>query len=432
MSDSADRAIFSSRWSVVLATAGVAIGLGNIWRFPYMMGRYGGAVFLLAYLIIVAAFGVPALMVEWSLGRQTRRGTWAAFERAGMPGGRWWSRLLLLTVLMAASYYGVVIGWVLYFALASSLSGLGAGVSPRFESLVNDTWTQWILTLSTAAVGCAALHFGVRRGIEKVSRIALPLFFVLFAVLIVRVLTLDGAMDGLRAFLVPRWRDFTGSTALAALGQAFFSLGLGGTFMVTYGSYMRGEEDIPKIAILTAAADVGAAVMAGLIIVPATFAMAIPLNSGPPLLFEIMPAVFERMPGGMFWGALFFFSVFTVALLSLMAAYEVLVAAGKDALGWSRTRTLLVILVAVSLAAIPAVHSVRYVELSDLIWGTTMQPVGSIVALVAVAWCLGRVKTLEDLRRHSRLPIPLWLFYWIKYGLPLGAVAMLVFGWVGN
>ncbi|MCH6574817.1 MAG: sodium-dependent transporter, partial [Bacteroidetes bacterium] len=198
------------------------------------------------------------------------------------------------------------------------------------------------------------LMFGVKRGIERISKLALPVFFLLFATLIVRSLTLDGAMAGLREFLVPRWGDFTGATALAALGQAFFSLALGGTFMVIYGSYMRSEENIPKTAVLTAAADVGAALMAGLIVVPAALALGVSLKTGVPLLFEVMPEVFGKMPAGPLWGALFFGSIFLVAMLSLIAAYEVIAAAFIDGLGWSRGRVLGGVLVIELLLAVPA------------------------------------------------------------------------------
>ncbi|MCH7871328.1 MAG: sodium-dependent transporter, partial [Planctomycetes bacterium] len=271
------RSTFSSSWGTVLTTAGVAIGLGNIWRFPYMMGEYGGAVFLIVYLGIVIAFALPALMVEWALGRHTRRGTWGAFQRAGLPGGRWFSYLLLITVTMAASYYGVVLAWVFYFAVAFASSPLTTRLAPDFGLLHANVGAQAACVAVTVTLGCGALFFGVKRGIERISKLALPVFFLLFAILIVRSLTLDGAMAGLREFLVPRWGDFTGATALAALGQAFFSLALGGTFMVIYGSYMRSEENIPKTAVLTAAADVGAALMAGLIVVPAALALGVSL-----------------------------------------------------------------------------------------------------------------------------------------------------------
>lgn len=424
------RANFSGAYGTVLATAGVAIGLGNIWRFPYMMGKYGGGAFLVLYVLVIIAVGIPALMAEYALGRHTRRGPWEALQIAGIPGGRWWSCLLLLTVLMAASYYGVVIGWVVYFAVAFAGKGLALELSTDFSSLAGSFDTQCLFMLISVLLACASLYFGVKRGIEQLSKLVLPLFFLLFAVLVVRALTLDRAVDGLRELLVPRWENLSGTTALAALGQAFFSLGLGGTFMVVYGSYMRNDQNIPTTAILTAGADLAAALMAGLIVVPAALAFAIPLHSGPSLMFEVMPQVFERMPAGSFFGTIFFLSVFLVATLSLMAAYEVLIAGLFDALGWPRSRSLIVIALTVAVLAIPAMLSLNYVEYSDFIWGTTMQPVGGVLGVVALAWFVGRAKTLDELRRNSRLPIPLWLFYWIKWGIPPGILITLVYGWI--
>ena len=426
---SPSRATFSSSWGTVFATAGAAIGLGNIWRFPYMMGKFGGVVFLLAYLLIVVAVGIPALMTEWALGRETRRGPWQAFERTGLPGGRWWSGLLLLTITMAASYYGVVIARVFYMTVAFAASSVSLPVSTNYADLTAGIPTQLAFVVITVAMGCAALGAGVKRGIEKISKVALILFFALFAIILVRSLTLHQATAGLREFLTPRWDHFTGTTALAAMGQAFFSLGLGGTFMVTYGSYMRRAEDIPRSAVLMAASDVIAALMAGLIIFPAAFAFGVPVDGGPPLLFQVMPRVFGHMPAGNLFGAAFFLAVFLVAMLSLMAAYEVLVAALEDGLGWSRGRALLLILVAQVALAAPAMMSEKYILYSDLIWGSTMQPIGGVIAILALAWCAGRAKTLEQFRRNARLPIPNWLYHWIKYGIPLGILATLAYGW---
>lgn len=394
-----------------------------------MMDRYGGAVFLLSYLLLMCMFGVPALMAEWALGRHTRGGPSAAFVRVGMPGGRYFSCLLMLTVVMGSSYYGVVVGWVLYFAVAFGVKAITPALPTDFDSLSGSVGTQSLFVVAAIAIACAGLLSGVRKGIERVSRIALPIFFILFAILVVRVLTLEGAGEGLSRFLVPRWDNFTGATPLAALGQVFFSLGLGGTFMVAYGSYMSSQQDIPKTAIWTAGADVSAALMAGLIVIPAAVAFDIPAGSGIPLMFDVMPRVFGKMPLGILFGTVFFVSVFVVALLSLMAAYETLVIGMTTALNWSRPKSLAVIMAAMCVLAIPAGLSTKYIEYSDLLWGTTMQPVGGAIAVVALAWCLHRAKALDELRANSSLPVPGWLYHWIKYGIPLGILATLVYGW---
>ena len=164
--------------------------------------------------------------------------------------------------------------------------------------------------------------------------------------------------------------------------------------------------------------------------VPSAFAFGVPVNGGPPLLFQVMPEVFGRMPAGNVFGAAFFFAVFLVAMLSLMAAYEVVVAAVEDGLGWSRGRAVLMILVVEVGLATPALLSEEYIRYSDLIWGSTMQPLGGVLAIIALTWCVGRAKTIEQLRRNSRLVIPTWLYYWIKFGIPLGILATLCYGWL--
>lgn len=261
-----------------------------------MMGIFGGATFLIIYLFIVLAFGIPSLMAEWAVGRHTRRGPLGAFERAGMPGGRWWGYLLLLTVTMAVPYCSVVIGWVLYYAFLFLTSSPPTEPQAAFDSLVGRLGPQFICVVITLAASCLSLYFGVKNGIERVSKLVLPLFFLLFVVLMVRSLTLEGAMEGVRYYLLPRLDQFTSRTVLAAMGQAFFSLGLGGTFMVIYGSYMRREEQIPRTAVFTVLADVSAALLAGFIVVPAVFAFDIDMASGPSLLFVVMPEVFQRLP----------------------------------------------------------------------------------------------------------------------------------------
>ncbi len=426
------RETFRSTWGTILTTAGAAIGLGNIWRFPYMMGLFGGGAFLLVYLSVVALFGIPGLMVEWTLGRQTQRGPWGAFERSGIWGGPYWGYLLLLTVTMAASYYAVVLAWVLHYFVIYLLGHSPADSAAHFESITGRLAPQAPPLLATVALACGAMYFGIKRGIERLSTLVTPLFFALTAVLVVRALTLPGAAEGLHYYLWPRWSQFSGTTLLAATGQAYFSLALGGTFMVVYGSYMRRQENIPRTAVGTALADASAAFIAGLVVVPSVFAFDIDLASGPPLLFVVMPQVFTRMPLGSLFGALFFLSVFLIALLSLVAAYEVLVAALQDGLNWSRRRALLVVFLVESVLAVPSMLSLDYLFKSDLLWGSIMQPVGAVISVFALAWCGSRSRVLREMAGSGQASPPAWLYYWIKYVIPVAVLGALAFGLLGG
>lgn len=415
---------FASGWGAVLATAGVAIGLGNVWRFPYMMGLYGGAAFVVLYLLLVVAFGIPALICEQALGRATGRGPLGALRAAGLPGAGFFGGLLLLTVTLAASYYGVVVAWVLDFA-ALFAAGQG-GRDGLFAWATGSVPGQLPGLVATVLAACLVLHLGVRRGIERISRAVLPAFFLLFLVLLGRSLTLPGALPALGSFLAPDWSQISGQTVLAALGQAFFSLALGGTFMVVYGSYLERDDPLPRDAAATALTDASAAVLAGLVIVPAVLALGLDLASGPSLMFVVLPQVFARLPLGELFGFLFFLSVFLVALLSLMAAYEVVVEALVHHLGWTRRRSLVAVAGSQLLLAVPALVVPGYIAWSDFVWGSTMQPLGGAVAVIALAWCLGRSRALKAVGVEE---VPRWLLGWVRWGIPAGIFSTLAYGW---
>jgi len=413
-----------------MATAGVAIGLGNVWRFPYMMGEEGGGAFLVIYLLVAALLGVPALMAEWTLGRATGHGPWGAYQRAGLPGAKAVAGLILLSIAMAASYYGVIVAQVLQDATVYAARAVSGDASLGTLAPASAGWTA-VFTAVAIATAATTDALGVRKGIERLSKAALPLTALLFLVLLVRVLTLPGAGRGLQQLFVPRPEQLSWSTALKATGQAFFSLALGGMFMVAYGARMQRDTPLVRTALFTAGADVAAALLAAMIVIPAAMALGVALNSGPPLLFQVMPDVFERLPLSDVWGAAFFLAVFLVALLSLIAAYEALAQAAEDALGLRRGRALAVVAIGQAALSIPPiVLGDGYIALNDLIWGTTMQPLGAAVAVVAAFWCMGRGAALRELRRGSRVPAPRLLDWHLRWVTPAAILVILVFGWI--
>ncbi|MCG6987537.1 MAG: sodium-dependent transporter, partial [Gemmatimonadetes bacterium] len=314
------RDTFASRLGALAAMIGVAVGLGNVWRFPYMVGKFGGAAFVILYVAIAGLVGVPALMAEWSLGRHTRRGTLGAFERAGMPGGRQLGWLLGVVVLAAVAYYNNAIGWVVYHALGQLLVPFGdridasrilppqSGFSPTSFGL------QVLMTTLVLGSEAAVILAGVRGGIERASRWIMPVLFGSLLLLIVRSLTLPGSGAGVRWLLAFQPGNVTASVTMAALGQVVFSLALGGTFMVTYGSYLAEGATLRTDAVITVAGDTLAGLLAGLGIFPAVFALGLAPNSGPGLLFATLPQVFARIPLGWVFGFLFFGSLAGAAL----------------------------------------------------------------------------------------------------------------------
>ena len=420
---------FGTRFGSAMALIGVAVGLANIWRFPYMAGQYGGGAFVLIYLVFVAALGAPALIGEWSLGRLTRAGPGGAFTAIGMPGGRAIGALLFLTVFMATSYYTVVVAQVLFYAARGGIvSEPEAFYARHFESITPLNLGCTILVF--AAMGAVAA-FGVRRGVERLSRIAMPLVGIGLVAVAARSVSLPGALEGVRYLLWPDLDQVSPATFLAALGQAFFSLSLGGTFFLAYGSYLPSGADLRRLAGSTILGDSGAAILGGLAVLPAAFALGIAPASGPPLLFFTLPRVFAAMPGGSWFGPVFFAALFLAAFLSALAALEVIVNSAVPWTGWSRRRVIITVIAVQIPLAMPSMVSADYLQWSDLLWGSTMQPIGSALTLIGLGYFVSRGRALAEAGRGaSRPPGRLWLF-WIRRVIPAAIVAVLLWGWSG-
>jgi len=416
---------------MVLALLGVSIGLGNFWRFPYMMGIFGGGGFLVIYLAVVVTVGVPAMLAELTLGRMTRRGPFGAFASAGLPAGqlravrvaflRQEARaggdrvreahepelgrrprdgvLLFFGVGMAMTYYLVVLGWILAFFVEACAGLLGlADPGPESFGRLHGSWpTQLACSAVVAAAAATVVARGVRSGIERISRVFLPVFGALTLFLAAWALTLPGAIEGVRYLFTVDFSILSPRSFLAAFGQAFFSLGLGGTFLVIYGSYLPADAPLSRRAASTAFGDVFASLIAVLVMMPIAFVFGLSPASGPPLLFEVMPAAFVAMRGGAFFGTLFFLGLGCIAFLSGVAAVEVLVGSIVESRGWNRTRTSVGVCAVLALLGLPAMFSLDYIIWSDLLWGSTMQPIGSVAAVLALAWGAGRQKARAEL-----------------------------------
>ncbi len=433
-----EREHFASRLGMVLSMVGVAVGLGNVWRFPYMVGSYGGAAFLLVYLLAALAVGVPALMAEWALGRATRRGTVGAFERADLPGGRHVGRFFFVVVTAATAYYVNVIGWVVWHAAAELSTPFGGrlvgawilppntGVDPRSLML------QAIFTVAVVGGCVAVLLRGLRSGIERVSAVLTPLLFVGLLVLVVRSLTLPGAGSGVRWLLDFDPAGLTPDVAIAAVSQVVFSLALGGTFMVVYGSYLDEDERLGTGAVFTVLGDTLAGLLAGLAVVPAVFALGMEPGSGPGLLFSTLPEVLGRVPGGWVVGAVFFVSLSGAAFLSAVAAFEVLVAGLDDNTGLSRRGAIRIMAAAVLLLAIPPMVNMEIFVPWDLTFGSGMQTLGALVAAVTFGWSLDRGRALQQLASGAPGPLHRFLHVWIRFVLPGVILAVGVWWAVGG
>lgn len=424
-----ERQRFTSTFGILMSFIGVAVGLGNVWRFPYMVAAFGGGAFLLVYVLLAALFGIPALMAEFTLGRMTKRGPIGAFTKIGMKGGKYLGWLLFFTVFMSTSYYSVVVGWVLKY-LWISAEGKITKIQPSqfFDQVLGGFWGQFGCTAILIFFVAVVLYWGIRRGVEKVSKYSMPLLFVLLVVLIVRALTLPGALSGLKFYLQPDFSKINFSVIAAALGQVFFSLSLGGTFLLTYASYLPDETNIKSSAVWTAVGDTAAAVFAGLFIVPAAFAFGLKVNSGPSLTFITAPSIFEHLPAGSFFAVMFFGLLFIAAFLSDVAAFEVLIATLVEEWNWSRQKAIVVLSIAELCLATISMKSLNFLLKSDLIWGSTMQPLGSAFVLIGLAWITGQQRALTEVNQGAKTRTGKIWFYWIKYIIPLGIALILAFG----
>ena len=425
------RESFKSMWGFILAVIGIAIGLGNIWRFPYMIGLFGGGAWLIAYLAIVALLTFPALTAEWVLGRNTQSGPLGAFHKAGFPKGKIIGGFFAFAIYMCLYYYLPVTTYVFMYIFAS-LFGLYSGDPGAFFGIMaGNVPLVFACEVLVMLLIAGSLFYGVR-GIEKVSKVLTPLFFVFMLIVAIRGLTMPGAIEGTIGFLQMDWSKLTGPAVFTSMGQAFFSLSLGGTLMVTYASYMSKKASIPKVAGITAAGDTIGALFCFLVVVPAAFAVSVPVNSGPSLLFVTLPQIFSTIPGGFLFGGLAFAAMYFVVHMSMMSGIEVASTVTMENFGWSRKKSIITFSVITTLLSIPVLFSEKVLIYSDLFWGSIMQPLGCVFAMLAVGWFMGRSRALEELRQGSKLNLDSWFcklwFFWVRFVIPIVVVIILIYG----
>jgi NSS family neurotransmitter:Na+ symporter len=426
------RDTFTTRWGFILAAAGSAVGLGNLWMFPWRLGEYGGAAFLIPYLIFVYVLGTTGLMGEFAFGRWAGKGAMGAYDKALKERGLGFGRLLgaypILTLLGVLIFYLIVTGWVLRY-LFSSFSGTFLGAGPaedyfnQFSGQPESVAWQLLAVILTGLI----LVFGISKGIERASKVMMPLLLGLLVILLVRSVTLPGSMEGIRYLFVPDWSYLLKPITWGmALGQAFFSVSLTGAGMLVYGSYLKKDFDIPNAALNTVTLDTSMALMAALIIMPATFAYGIDPAAGPPLLFITLVSVFQNMPGGHAVAVLFFFGVLFAALSSLLAIKEAVVEAAMDQFSWTRRASVLVIAGVAFLCGLPlAVNQVAFDGFVNLIT-VYLVPIGAAIAGVLFFWVLGMGRARAEVNLGADKPVGVWWDPVAKY-LFVG-VAILIIG----
>ena len=401
---------FSSSIGFIIACVGSAVGLGNIWMFPYRLGQYGGAAFLIPYFLFVLLFGWVGLSAEFALGRKARTGTLGAYAHCFEARGK--KRLgaalgwvPLLGSLGIAIGYAVILGWVLR-SLAGALTGaLIDTPAQEYFSAATGAFGSVPWHIAVVALVCLVLVFGVTGGIEKASKVMMPLFFALFLFLAVWVAFLPGAAEGYRFLLLPRWEALLRwDTWVMAMGQAFFSLSITGSGMIVYGAYLSSSADIPAASLRTALFDTMAALLAGLAIIPAVFAFGVDVTSGPSLMFIALPRVFQQMPLGRLFAAFFFLSVLFAGLTSLINMFEAVIESWQTRFGCRRGAAValcggLTLAVGLFLEAEPTVGA--WLDFITIV----IVPIGAVLGAVSVYYVLGWPRIRPELELGRKRPL---------------------------
>lgn len=447
----ASRGKWTSSAGFILAAAGSAIGIGNIWRFPYMTGKYGGAVFLFIYLAAVVLLGMPVMIAEIAMGRATGKNPVGTFRELS-PKTPWKlvGYLGVFTGLMILSYYSLISGWTLgYFfkTMGGGLKGATTASTPGiFAAFAGSFWLQALLLGAFIFLTGFIVSRGIAGGIEKACKFLMPVLVVIMLILLTRALTLPGAGKGLEFYLKPDFSKLSPQMIIDAMGQAFFSLSLGMGAMITYGSYLKKEENILRGAAWVAGLDTVTAVMAGFIIFPALAAYGMSPAGGHPLVFHILPVIFAQMPLGSLFGMLFFLLLGVAALASTISLLEVVAAYCIDELKWSRRKAVWLAGGTSFLFGIPSVLSfgnvaffrklplvgVSFFEVMDFVWGTMALSLGALFIAIFAGYVWKRSAACHEIgwaTRGSRLG-GAWSFS-VRYLCPLlilATLAVLVIG----
>lgn len=429
----------------ILAASGSAVGLGNIWRFPYMVGEHGGAAFLLIYLIAIVLIGYPVMINEITLGRKTHRNPVGAFKSLA-PGTPWWlvGALGVLTGFVILSYYSVIAGWSLAYIYKVVISVTAAEIdhSQAFMGHITSVWEPigWHALFMILTV--AIIATGVVRGIQRWVTILMPAILFILLALVLRAVTLPGAGEGLSYYLQPDLGEITWRSFLAAIGQAFFTLSLGMGAIITYGSYLREKDEIPGKAASVVGLDTGIALMAGLAIFPAVFALGFSPGEGPGLVFITLPAVFAEMPLGSVFGILFFVLLSIAALTSAISLLEVVTAWLIDEWGWSRAGSAVLMGSIIFLVGLPTI--LGYSVLSEVTFpglGTDILdtydwfaysiflPLGALLTAIFVGYIWGARQAAEEANKSKKyISVGYWWIFLIRYVVPVLILVVMFMG----
>ena len=447
------RESFRSRLGFLLVSAGCAIGIGNVWRFPYIAGKNGGGYFVLFYLLCLLVMGVPVLTMELAVGRASRRSAVLSYKTLEKPGQKWhihgWFCLLGCYLLMM--YYTTVSGWMVSyfgkFLTGAFHSGMSTDeVASAFGAMLSSPGEMALWAEVVVVAGFLVCSFGLQKGLERVTKVMMLCLLALILVLAVHSLTLSGAAEGMKFYLVPSMDSIRengfGSLVTDAMNQAFFTLSLGIAAMEIFGSYMSDEHTLPGEAVRICALDTFVALMAGTIIFPACFTFGVAPEEGPALIFQTLPPVFINMAGGRFWGALFFLFMIFASFSTVLAVFENILAICMDTFGISRRKAVLINGILIAVLSLPCVFGYNIwsdfrpilgkdvLDSEDFLVSNLLLPIGSLVYLLfcVTKWGWGFDKYLAEANKGSGLRFARWLKPYFQWVLPILIVIILLQG----
>mgnify|MGYP004530354375 CR=1 FL=1 len=450
-----ERESFRSRLGFLLVSAGCAIGIGNVWRFPYIAGKNGGGYFVLFYLICLLVMGVPVLTMELAVGRASCKSAILSYKKLEKPGQKWhihgWFCLAGCYLLMM--YYTTVTGWMVsYFSrflTGAFTAGMTAeAVSGVFGTLLSSPGEMAIWTEIVVLLGFAVCSFGLRNGLERISKLMMLALLALIVLLAVHSLTLPGAKEGMKFYLLPSVDSIRenglGNLIVDAMNQAFFTLSLGIAAMEIFGSYMSEQHALAGEAVRICALDTLVALMAGTIIFPACFSFGIKPNQGASLIFETLPNVFVNMKGGRLWGTLFFLFMIFASFSTVLAVLENIISVCMDTFGWSRKKAALINGLLLAVLSLPCVLGFNVwshvqlggrgvLDLEDFAVSNLLLPIGSLVYLLfcVTKWGWGFDKYLAEANRGSGLKLSPRLKPYFQWVLPVLILLILIEGLIG-
>ena len=449
------RETFASRLGFILISAGCAIGLGNVWRFPYITGKYGGAAFVLIYLCFLVILGIPIMVMEFSVGRASQKSAARSFHVLEPKGTKWHltSYVAIAGNYLLMMFYTTVGGWMLAY-IVKMASGTFTNLTPDevggvFNNMLANPGEMTFWMIVTVVVSFGVCSMGLRNGVERINKAMMSLLFVILIALCIRSVTLEGAGEGLKFYLIPDFGKMAengiGEAVYAAMGQSFFTLSLGIGAMAIFGSYISKERRLTGECINICVLDTTVALLSGLVIFPACFAFGVDPGEGPGLVFVTLPNVFNQMPGGRLWGSLFFVFMSFAALSTVIAVFENIISFAIDLWGWSRKKAILVNLVVILVLSMPCVLGFNVLssiqplgagttiqDLEDFIISNNLLPIGSVLYLL---FCTSRYgwgwkNFIAEADAGKGIQFPKWARFYVTYILPIIVIAILIISYI--